>query len=108
MKAQQLALEVVDAFLQDADQAQLEVAQAEALPEGPPLLRQVGKPGDSVLLEVGGDRVLTLFPQRRVVSLGGTSGDSRQLLAGVSPGEAVIVEAPADLKDGAAVSEAKP
>jgi RND family efflux transporter MFP subunit len=46
--------------------------------------------------------------QRRVVSLGGTSGDSRQLLAGVSPGEAVIVEAPADLKDGAAVSEAKP
>jgi RND family efflux transporter MFP subunit len=46
--------------------------------------------------------------QRRVVTLGGTSGDSRQLLAGVSPGEAVIVEAPADLKDGAAVSEAKP
>ena len=46
--------------------------------------------------------------QRRVVTLGGTSGDSRQLLAGVNPGEAVIVEAPADLKDGAAVREAKP
>jgi RND family efflux transporter MFP subunit len=46
--------------------------------------------------------------QRRVITLGGTSGDSRQLLAGVSPGEAVIVEAPADLKDGAAVSEARP
>ena len=46
--------------------------------------------------------------QRRVVTLGGTSGDSRQLLAGVNPGESVIVEAPADLKDGATVSEAKP
>jgi RND family efflux transporter MFP subunit len=46
--------------------------------------------------------------QRRVVTLGGSSGDSRQLLAGVSPGEEVIVEAPADLKDGAAVREAKP
>jgi RND family efflux transporter MFP subunit len=41
--------------------------------------------------------------QRRVVTLGGTSGDSRQLLAGVSPGEAVIVDAPAELRDGAAV-----
>ncbi len=46
--------------------------------------------------------------QRRVVTLGGTSGDSRQLLAGVNPGEAVIVDGPADLKDAAAVSEAKP
>jgi len=46
--------------------------------------------------------------QRRVVTLGGTSGDSRQLLAGVSPGEAVIVDAPAELRDGAAVREARP
>jgi len=46
--------------------------------------------------------------QRRTVTLGGTSGDSRQLLAGVSPGEAVIVDAPADLGDDAAVREAKP
>jgi RND family efflux transporter MFP subunit len=46
--------------------------------------------------------------QRRVVSLGGTSGESRQLLAGVTSGESVIVEGPADLKDGAAVSAAKP
>jgi RND family efflux transporter MFP subunit len=46
--------------------------------------------------------------QRRVVSLGGTSGESRQLLAGVSAGEAVIVDAPAALRDDAAVSEAKP
>ena len=46
--------------------------------------------------------------QRRTVTLGGVSGDSRQLLAGVSPGEAVIVDAPADLGDDAAVREAKP
>jgi RND family efflux transporter MFP subunit len=46
--------------------------------------------------------------QRRVVTVGATSGDSRQLLAGVSPGEAVIVDAPAELRDGAAVREARP
>jgi RND family efflux transporter MFP subunit len=45
--------------------------------------------------------------QRRTVTVGSTSGDSRQLLAGVSPGESVIVDGPADLRDGAAVSEAR-
>src|ERR1700682_1400772 len=37
--------------------------------------------------------------QRRTVTLGGAIGDSRQVLAGVSPGEAVIVEAPAGVED---------
>jgi RND family efflux transporter MFP subunit len=46
--------------------------------------------------------------QRRVVTLGGGGGDTRQVLAGVSPGESVIVDAPADLKDQAAVSAARP
>jgi RND family efflux transporter MFP subunit len=46
--------------------------------------------------------------QRRTVTLGGTIGDSRQVLAGVSPGEAVIVDAPAGLKDDAAATAAKP
>ena len=46
--------------------------------------------------------------QRRTVTLGGTSGDSRQLLAGVTPGESVIVDGPAGLTDGAAVREARP
>ena len=46
--------------------------------------------------------------QRRTVTLGGAIGDTRQVLAGVSPGEAVIVEAPAGLKDDAAVTAAKP
>ena len=46
--------------------------------------------------------------QRRAVTLGGPSGDARQLLAGVSAGEAVVIEGPAELSDGAAVNEAKP
>jgi RND family efflux transporter MFP subunit len=46
--------------------------------------------------------------QRRAVTLGGSVGDSRQVLAGVSVGETVIVDAPAELKDGAAVTVAKP
>ena len=48
---------------------------------------------------------------RRAVTLGGTLGDLRQVLAGVSAGEMVIVEAPASLKDGDAVgvkNEANP
>jgi RND family efflux transporter MFP subunit len=46
--------------------------------------------------------------QRRAVSLGGTSGDARLVLAGVSAGEAVVVDAPAGLRDDAAVTEVKP
>jgi RND family efflux transporter MFP subunit len=45
--------------------------------------------------------------QRRAVTVGGSSGESRQVLAGVSPGESVIVDTPAGLKDDAAVSEVK-
>ena len=46
--------------------------------------------------------------QRRAVTLGGSVGDSRQVQAGVSAGETVIVDAPADLKDGASVTVVKP
>lgn len=46
--------------------------------------------------------------QRRSVTLGGPSGDLRQVLAGVSPGEAVIVDAPIALADDTPVSEARP
>ncbi len=64
----------------------------------------VRKDGDrDVVFVLQGQRV-----QRRSVTLGGTSGDARQLLAGVSAGEAVVVDGPADLRDGAAVREAKP
>jgi RND family efflux transporter MFP subunit len=43
---------------------------------------------------------------RRAVSLGGTFGNSRQVESGVSPGEVVIVDAPGELKDDAAVTTA--
>jgi RND family efflux transporter MFP subunit len=64
----------------------------------------VRKDGDKdVVFVLAGDRA-----QRRTVTLGGTGGDSRELLSGVTPGESVIVDGPAGLTDGAAVSEAKP
>jgi len=44
--------------------------------------------------------------QRRAVTLGGNVGESRQVLAGVAAGDAVIVDAPPELKDGAAVKVA--
>jgi RND family efflux transporter MFP subunit len=43
--------------------------------------------------------------ERRAVTLGGTLGDDRQVQAGVTAGDAVIVEAPPALKDGDAVEE---
>jgi RND family efflux transporter MFP subunit len=46
--------------------------------------------------------------QRRAVTLGGAFGNSRQVESGVSPGEAVIVDAPAELKDDEAASAASP
>jgi RND family efflux transporter MFP subunit len=45
--------------------------------------------------------------QRRNVTLGGTSGELRQVLGGVSVGDAAIIDTPAGLKDGAAVKAAK-
>ena len=64
----------------------------------------IRKQGDQDIVFVVKERTA----QRRTVTLGGAIGDSRQVLAGVSPGEAVIVEAPAGLKDHAAVTAAKP
>jgi len=45
--------------------------------------------------------------QRRTVTLGAASGDSRVVLGGLSPGESVIVDAPAGIRDDAAVTEIK-
>jgi RND family efflux transporter MFP subunit len=59
-------------------------------------IRQDG--GNDVIYVMRDDRA-----QRRVVTLGRVTGDSRQVQAGVSAGESVIVEAPATLKDGDAV-----
>ena len=46
--------------------------------------------------------------QRRVLTLGANRGDTRVVLAGLTAGEAVIVDAPAGLKDDAVVTETKP
>jgi RND family efflux transporter MFP subunit len=63
----------------------------------------------AALRKDGGEDVVFIIQegraQRRTVMLGGTSGEQRQVLEGVSPGETVIVDAPADLKDGTAVKE---
>jgi RND family efflux transporter MFP subunit len=45
--------------------------------------------------------------QRRAVTLGAASGDSHVVLGGLSPGESVIVDAPAGIRDAAAVTEVK-
>jgi RND family efflux transporter MFP subunit len=41
--------------------------------------------------------------QQRTVTLGGTMGDARQVLTGLAAGEAVIIDPPPELRDGAAV-----
>ncbi|HEX7576846.1 MAG TPA: efflux RND transporter periplasmic adaptor subunit, partial [Verrucomicrobiae bacterium] len=46
--------------------------------------------------------------ERRAVTVVDTQGDDAVLSAGVSAGEKVIVNPPADLKDGAAVQEKNP
>ena len=46
--------------------------------------------------------------QRRTVTAGAAFGNSRQVESGVSPGEAVIIDAPPDLQDDAAVGIASP
>ena len=52
--------------------------------------------------------VKDLKAQRRAVSVGGNVGESRQVLAGVSAGETVVVDPPPELKDGSAVRVAPP
>ncbi|HUO18474.1 MAG TPA: efflux RND transporter periplasmic adaptor subunit [Steroidobacteraceae bacterium] len=67
-------------------------------------------PADALRKDAGEDVVYVVKDGRalrRAVTVGGGSGDSRQVLAGLSAGETVIVDAPAGLKDGAAVSAAK-
>src|SRR5437879_2112465 len=64
----------------------------------------VRKEGDTDIVFVLQDRKA----RRRPVTLGGTVGGSRQVLAGVSAGDAVIVAAPAGLKDDARVTPAGP
>jgi RND family efflux transporter MFP subunit len=81
-------------FLEDQKPA----AQAQAAPRGVLVpVAAVRRDGDKDVVFVLKDG----HAQRRAVTLGGSVGDTRQVLAGVSAGESVITEAPADLKDGA-------
>ncbi|HLJ39788.1 MAG TPA: efflux RND transporter periplasmic adaptor subunit [Steroidobacteraceae bacterium] len=72
--------------------------------------RGVRVPAAAVRKEAGEDVVYVVKDhraQRRAVTLGGVSGDSREVLGGVNAGESVILDAPAGLKDDAAVTEIK-
>jgi RND family efflux transporter MFP subunit len=63
-------------------------------------------PAGAVRQDEGKDIVYLLRDgraERRAVSLGGALGDDRQVLAGVSPGDELIIDAPETLKDGDAV-----
>lgn len=65
--------------------------------------RGVLVPPEAIRQDAGADVIYVMIDgkaERRVVTLGGTQGESRQVLNGVSGGEAVIVGAPAALKDG--------
>jgi RND family efflux transporter MFP subunit len=72
----------------------------------PPSRPGVLVPAAAVRQENGKDFVFVArggLAERRAVSLSGTLGDSRQVQAGVSAGDSVIVEPPAGLKDGDAI-----
>jgi RND family efflux transporter MFP subunit len=65
-------------------------------------------PANAVRESEGKDFVFLLRDgraERRAVSLGGTTGDSRAVRAGVSPGDNVILDPPPGLSDGDAVSQ---
>ena len=78
-----------------------------AAASAPPVAPGVLVPAAAIRKDGGTDVVYVVKDgkaQRRAVTLGGAVGDSRQVRGGVSAGERVIVEAPAELKDGAAVA----
>jgi RND family efflux transporter MFP subunit len=86
------------AFLEEQQQAPATAAVAPS--------RGVLVPPAAIRQDAGTDVVYVMVDgkaERRVVTLGGTQGDARQVLRGVSGGETVIVDAPPTLKDGDAV-----
>ena len=85
----------------------------EKKPAEPDSRPPVGVLVPAAALRRDGDRDVVFVLQdgkarRRVVTLGGTFGNSRQVESGVSPGEAVILDAPGELKDDAAAGAATP
>jgi RND family efflux transporter MFP subunit len=87
----------------------LEEAKPAAANPSPPV--GVLVPGNALRRDGDHDVVFVLKDrkaQRRRVTLGGVFGNSRQVESGLSPGESVIIDAPAELKDDAVVSAASP
>ncbi len=75
----------------------------EAAPGAPALPRGALVPAAAIRQDGGQDVVFAVRDgraERRAVTLGGSLGDSRQVQAGVTAGDAVIVDPPAGLKDG--------
>jgi N12 class adenine-specific DNA methylase len=78
---------------------------------GTAVARAVMVPKNSVLNRDGRDVVFVVrdgHAERRAVNVTDTQNDDSVLSAGVSAGEKVVVNAPADLQDGMAVKETKP
>jgi len=68
-------------------------------------------PRAAVRQDAGRDVVMVVRDgraHRRAVTVGSVNGTDAELTAGVAPDERVVVEAPADLADGAAVKENNP
>jgi len=82
-------------FLEDRKPAQAQMARPGVLVP----VSALRKDGDADIVFVLKDGKA----QRRTVSLGGSVGDTREVRSGVSAGESVITEAPADLKEGSKV-----
>jgi RND family efflux transporter MFP subunit len=86
------------------------VAFLESKPEGsgqPPPSRGALVPVGALQEDAGKDVIYLVRDgraERRAVTLGGSLGDSRQVLAGVSAGDTVIVDPPEGLKDGDTVA----
>ena len=71
-----------------------------------PAPRGVLVPAAAIRQDSGKDVVFVVkdgHAERRAVTLGGSLGEERQVQAGVSAGDSVIMEAPATLRDGDAV-----
>jgi RND family efflux transporter MFP subunit len=84
------------AFLESKPAASGAAAPSPGVLVPPEAIRQDG--GKDVVYLIHDGRA-----ERRAVSLGGTLGDSRHVRAGVTAGDAVIVEAPPTLRNGDAV-----
>ncbi|HEV3217081.1 MAG TPA: efflux RND transporter periplasmic adaptor subunit [Vicinamibacterales bacterium] len=82
-------------FLRDPDQEAAPAAQPTTLA---PKAAVAADNGNNFVFVVSGDSV-----ERRAVKVGGSDGDRVEVLAGLRPGDRVVVSPPPDLKDGAKV-----